>query len=96
MNKIHRNLCPLELILWWDGQKGRVRNISGVLMIRSKEKKSGKGDRIYVGVTTMLIVWSEVGWLSGEKEKQRSAGSVFQAQGTARTDQRPWGRSTLT
>ena len=40
MNKIHRNLCPLKLILLWDGQKGRVRNISGVLMIRSKEKKS--------------------------------------------------------
>ena len=40
MNKIHRNLGPLKLILLWDGQKGRVRNISGVLMIRSKEKKS--------------------------------------------------------
>lgn len=44
----------------------------------------------------MLIVWSGVGWLSGEKEEQRGAGSAFQAQGTARTDQRPWGRSTLT
>ena len=21
VNKIHRTLCPLELMLWWDGQK---------------------------------------------------------------------------
>lgn len=47
-----------------------------MVLIRSKKKnKSGKGDRIYVGVTTMLIVWSGVAWQSSEKEEGRDVGS---------------------
>lgn len=73
-------------------QKTRcISNMYGMLMLRAKKKnKSGKGNRIRVGVIKVLTGWSGMALLRRRRneEMRRGAmwiakGSVFQAKGTA-------------
>lgn len=49
-----------------------------MLMIRAKKKtKSGKGDKIHVGVIKVVIDWSGMAFLRSEEELRNGASHVI-------------------